>query len=244
MLPLTATSCLQNLQKFARLNEISGHLISIHRRHIEAMKTHMARHGYEEPPPKKLHKLSDGNERKGGGFHDEVQEPSDNAPSNEGVDFETDAHSEERRRRQNAHLNLDSASGEERMETNDPESTDTHHHHHNHLVVPPKICGNVEFPKSPPCPVLHGSSSSNLAVNGVVQYHRASSSPTAPGTLTTIQCEDDEETRARTNRGEDEDDSVLAMELPPTPVCPEMNWQPNKGRIIILELRRDFFDFL
>lgn len=213
-----------NLQKFGRLNEISGHLLSLHRRRIEALKEHMAQFGYEEPPPKKIHKLSDDFERDDGRVRDAlatatvVKKPasasssSNNLPSRP-EDCDAAAPADDSRQDSKNHDQYDSEPKEERMETNDFESADSHLHH---LDVPSKISGNLEFPKSPPCPILHSTSNTVIA-NSVVQ-HRASSSPSAPSSLTM-------------NRCEDEDDSVLAMELPPTPVCPEMTWQPNRAEM-------------
>ena len=154
----------------------------------------MAQFGYEEPPPKKIHKLSDDFERDDGRVRDAlasatvVKKPasasssSNNLPSRP-EDCDAAAPSDDARQDSKNHNQYDSEPKEERMETNDFESADSHLHH---LDVPSKISGNLEFPKSPPCPILHSTSNTVIA-NSVVQ-HRASSSPSAPSSLTMNRC--------------------------------------------------------
>jgi len=204
-----------NLQNFSRINVVGSQLVSLQRQRVEAFKTHLVRYGYEEPPPAKVYKSDDGRDGR-----DDPHEEKSSPPVTAAIRRPVVAQHPPRV----SPIATLSSPVEEDMEVGiEPEH------------VPPPVplpqprslpvaseprCQNglLEFPISPRCPILQSTAA------GAVTAPSASSVSCHVGVAV-------EESHPPPEVDEGDEDSILAMELPPTPVCPTITWQsePDTG---------------
>ena len=174
----------------------------------------MTRYGYAEPPPAKQHKPNVVADVSPAVFNDDDKSRVMNIDDCPGVASET----RQKSRQSDSSTDVaDPTFGDAR----EGENMDVASHGQPSVRQPSSKTSLVDLPKSPQCPVLQSLNIPPAVVDSHVDTNRPPNANVAFGASTTMTTT----TRKDVEMEDDvEDESILAMELPPTPVCPQMTW--------------------